>query len=1035
MNGARRARHALFGLIFILSGAAGLVYELVWVRQLYEFFGSTIHSVTTVVAAYMGGLGLGAYVLGRRADRHPNPAALYGLLELSIGIFGLLSPWVMRGIGASYLVLARGLAPGLWAGTAIKFVFAFVVLLVPTFLMGGTLPVLTRAFARDRSDELRRELALFYGLNTLGGVLGCLGAGYLLIEFWGLRASLLATGAVNLALGAAVLGLARLPAPESGAHAAAGDPVFTPDPGASTRRLATWLIGITAFASLLYEIAWTRTLILVIGSSTYAFTTILACFLLGIGLGSLIAVGRGRTPRELLVRAALIQGAVALLASFLFPFFRALPVYVVATLQVAFLSPVELMALHGLAVAVVVIPPAVGMGLSFPLLAELASERAGATGREVGRAYFANTIGSIAGAAVTGFLLIHLIGSERTLVVGVVVNALAASVLAWWSYRDRGERRALTPERAAVALALVALVVTAATPSWSSRLLDRGPAIYGRTQMDADDLDRYLRGYGSEQLYFKEGWNSAVSVWRDGNQTWLKVNGKVDASSVADMDTQVMLGLLPALAQPRPRRVFVVGFGSGTTTRTLADVPGVSRIDVAEIERAVLRASRLFRGANRDVLDDPRVHVIEDDARSALMLAGTPYDLIVSEPSNPWIAGVASLFTRDYYRVVARRLGEGGLFCQWLQMYRVTPGAAAVVIANLRAVFPHVEIWFANASDLMVLASNAPIRWDRNRVSALLAPGTRTGEAARSWLRLATPDDLLGRYLVGERGSATFAGGASFEHTDDMPALEFRAARSLLGGFIARPIFDSLIGLKRAVGDSLPHLVDWTPSPGAWQAAQARALPAANAAALTAARAALALAPHDPGREAGLGSVLFERRAYADARVHLNRALVTRKNDPDLLLTSALTELALQDTLKARLLLGKVRGAGGDSASASAVLAEIDANAGDYARAAAEASQSLEALRPTLARPFPDALESVFTTLANRAPSSVADPLFDRAAADRPAWQLAFWAGAVLNSRGEGGSCEKSLRLGVELARFGWTLKEIAGVVRRCAAS
>ena len=149
---ARRARHALFGLIFVASGAAGLVYELAWVRQLYEVFGSTIHSVTTVVAAYMGGLGLGAWLLGRRADRIGRPAMLYGVLELAIGVFGLASPWVMRGVGAAYIEVARGLAPGLWVGTAIKFGFAFVVLLIPTFLMGGTLPVLTRAFAGDRND-------------------------------------------------------------------------------------------------------------------------------------------------------------------------------------------------------------------------------------------------------------------------------------------------------------------------------------------------------------------------------------------------------------------------------------------------------------------------------------------------------------------------------------------------------------------------------------------------------------------------------------------------------------------------------------------------------------------------------------------------------------------------------------------------------------------------------------------------------------------------------------------------------------------
>jgi len=1036
MDRARRARHALFGLIFVLSGAAGLVYELVWVRQLYQFFGSTIHSVTTVVAAYMGGLGLGAYVLGRRADRQANPAALYGRLEIAIGVFGVLSPWILRGIGAAYLALARGLAPGLWVGTGIKFAFAFTVLLVPTFLMGGTLPVLTRAFAGDRSDELRGELALFYGLNTVGGVLGCVCAGYLLIEFAGLQASALAAGAVNLGLGAAALALARSPAPQGGAPPVPGEPVFTPDPGVSTRRLATWLIGITAFASLLYEIAWTRALILVIGSSTYAFTTILACFLLGIGLGSLIAVGRGRSTRDLLLRAALVQGAIAVLASLLFPFFRALPVYVVATLQVPFLTPVELLVLHGLAVAAVVIPPALGMGLSFPLLAELASERAGATGREVGRAYFANTLGSIAGAVVTGFVLIHLVGSERTLVVGVVVNAAAAAALAWWIQREwRAERTSRAAERVPAGLALVALAVTVLTPSWSNRLLDRGAVVYGRTAMDADELSRYLRGYGSEQLFFKEGWNAAVSVWRDGNQTWLKVNGKVDASSVADMDTQVMLGLLPALAHPGPRRAFVVGFGSGATTRTLADVPGVTRIDVAEIERAVLRASPLFRDVNRDVLADPRVHVIEDDARSALMLAETPYDLIVSEPSNPWIAGVASLFTRDFYRIVARRLAPGGVFCQWLQMYRVTPAAAAVVIANVRAVFPHVEVWFANASDLMVLGANAPLRWDRNRVAALLAPGTRTGEAARSWLRVANPDDLLGHFLLGERGTRTFAGGATFDHTDDIPALEFRAARSLLAGFIARPVFDSLIALKQDVGDSLPALVNWPLAPGAWPEAYARALPAADARALAAARLALALAPRDAARESGLGYVLAGRRDYAAARGPLDLALAARGNDPDLLLASGLVYLELRDTARATVLLRRVLDAGGDSARAEAMLAQVAANRGDYGTAAAYARGALDALKPTLARPFPDALADVFTALANRAPPSVAGPLAERAVAARPSWQVGYWAGAVVSSRVGGGACETARRFGAGLERFGWTGEEIESAERRCFAA
>jgi spermidine synthase len=1033
MDGARRARHALFGLIFILSGAAGLVYELVWVRQLYQVFGSTIHSVTTVVAAYMGGLGLGAYLLGRRSDRHANPAVLYGLLELAIGVFGLLSPWVIEGIGSAYLTVARAFGPGLWAGTAIKFVFAFAVLLVPTFLMGGTLPVLTRAFARDRSEELRGELALFYGLNTVGGVLGCLLAGFALIEFVGLRESLLATGALNLALGVAALAVARLPAPEGPAPASEGQPVFTADPGSATRRLAIGLIAVTAFASLLYEIAWTRALILVIGSSTYAFTTILACFLLGIGLGSLIAVGRGKAPREVMLRAALVQGAVGVLAALLFPFFRALPTYVVATLQVQFLTAPELLLLHGVAVAVVVVPPAVGMGLSFPLLAELASERAGATGREVGRAYFANTLGSIAGAVVTGFLLIHLIGSEHTLAVGVVINVAAAGALAWWSYRDRGGAGTpLAAERLPVVLGALALLIVLGTPSWSARLLDRGAVVYGRTPMARDDLSRYLRGYGSEQLSFEEGWNAAVSVWRDGNQTWLKVNGKVDASSVADMDTQVMLGLLPALAHPHPRRVFVIGFGSGATTRVLADVPGVSRLDVAEIERAVLRASGLFRDVNRDVLADPRVHVIEDDARSALMLAASPYDVIVSEPSNPWIAGVSALFTRDYFSVVARRLAPGGIFCQWLQMYRVTPGLVAVVIANLRAVFPHVEIWFSNASDLMVLAAREPVRWDSTRFAALTQPGSRTGGTIRDWLGITQPSQLLGHFLLGERGTAALAGGAPFDHTDDQPALEFQAARSLLLGITAEAVFDSLLRLKATTGDTLPSVPNWHLAGGAWRAAFGHALPADNPEALHSAQLALEAAPRDAQREADLGEVLFERRDFGAAVGHLETALATRRDDGKLLLTAGLTYVGLRDLAKAKAALERVVTSGGDSAYASAVLAEIAANAGDYPSAAAQAMQAIDWLRPTLATPFPSALEGALTVLANRAPPSVAIPVFERAVRARPSWQLGYWGGAVASARLGGSACVRAGHLAVDLERFGWTAGEIVPLVRRC---
>ena len=1031
MGDALRGRRALFGLLFLLSGAAGLIYEQLWIRELQHFFGSTIHSITTVVAAYMGGLGLGAWFGGKRADESRNPAAWYGLLELAIGVFGILSPLVFRGVGASYLALARAVEPGLWLATALKFVFAFAVMLVPTFLMGATLPILTRAFAGLQAAHLRRELALFYGLNTVGGVLGCALGGYYLVEYVGTTTSLLGCGLLNLALGAIAVAATRLPAtapsalviePEPESVLVEGDPEL--------RRLAIRLIGLTAFASLLYEIAWTRVLVLLVGSSTYAFTTILVCFLLGLGLGSLLAIGKGRGIRELVIRAALIQGAIAALAALLFPFFRALPVYIISTLQVPFLSPVELILLQSLALAVVIIPPAVGMGMAFPILTELASSRAATSGGQTGRAYFANTIGSIAGAVVTGFLLIHTIGSERTLMIGVAVNVVAVALLTRRLHRD-GQRGLAPGERAPLLLAVLALVIALLTPSWSGRLLDRGPAIYGRDMRTRHDLDHFLRGYGGEQVVFDEGWNAAISVWRNGGTVWLKSNGKADASTIADMNTQALLGLLPMLAHPHPSRAFIIGFGSGTTVRAVADVPGMRQIDVAEIERAVLRAAPHFAVVNGNVLADPRVRVIEDDARSALQLAGEPYDVIASEPSNPWVAGVASLYTPEYFRIARSRLADDGVFVQWVQTYRVPVAVVAVVVANLRSVFPHVEMWYSNTADLMLVAANHPIQWNHDRFTALFQPGSATAQSMYDWLEAVRPSDLLGRFIMGDRGTEALARSATFTHRDNRPSLEFVAARSLLATGLGS-VFDSMMAMRNAAGDTLPALTGWRLARGEWLSAYARSLPTEGRLAQAFAEQALAAAPDDPERHGDLGVVLFNRNDPRAALTHLQAALRGLPTNAHYLLHAALATNALGDRAGARALFERARAAGGDSIQATSMLGEIAADEGDWQRAAHETSRALRGLRPTLATPFPASLQNNLRKLAEHAPPFVAAPVMEEAVRLRPAWDMSYWAGAMTNLRWGGTHCRRAAELVDELTRFGWTDREKVELLRRC---
>src|SRR2546426_3330390 len=706
-----------YSLLFFLSGATGLIYELVWVRLLSQASGSTIQSVPAVVAAYMGGLGLGAWPLGRRAARHPRPAALYGRLEIAIGVFGIVSPAVLGLARHAYIGAAAALGAGPLGSLALRFGLAALVLLVPTTLMGGTLPVLTRALTGTDRAALKRWLGRLYGLNTLGAVIGAGLAGFVLIEHVGIRASLWVTAAVNLGLGAAAIALAR-PLPEI---PATSDPGRQPgEHGArdALHTVALVLLGVTAFASLLDEIAWTRVLVMIVGGSTYAFTLILLVFLLGIGLGSIIVARRSAPRLDTAASAALAQGITGIAAALFFMFFGFLPSDIIAVFQIADLSAASRLLLMGVAVGAVVLLPAIGMGMTFPLLTDLTARSAKARGEDVGAAYALNTIGSILGAVLTGFVLVVALGTQATLRVGLIVNGIAALALAGLAARgiadaSAEDRRIRVRVLTAGVFGTMTLLAAAAAPGWSARLIDLGPTIYARQPMDQAARQRFLEHRGVRQLSFREGPNATVSVWEGETGRSLRVNGKVDASDRGDMDTQIMIGLAPGVARPGATSAFLIGQGTGVTTRVLAAAPGMTRVKVVEIEPAVLQMDSFFLRVNDSVLTRPNVHAVVDDARSALQLDRDRYDVIVSEPSNPWVAGIATLYTPEFFRIVKTRLADDGVFCQWIQLYQLPLPIVAGIVRSLREVFPYVHVWFGGTADLVVLASPRPISYDR----------------------------------------------------------------------------------------------------------------------------------------------------------------------------------------------------------------------------------------------------------------------------------------------------------------------------------
>src|SRR5437763_261184 len=1013
-----------YSLLFFLSGATGLVYELLWVRLLYQTFGSTIQSVTTVVAAYMGGLGLGAWWLGRRADRHPKPAALYGRLEIAIGVFGLLSPLVLSLAHQVYIAVARSFGLGGTASLALRFGLAALVLLVPTTLMGGTLPVLTRAFMGAERERLRRALGRLYGLNTLGAVAGTALAGFVLIERVGIRLSLWGTAAVNLALGVAALVLAAPlePSPVS------PSPSSPPSAGSATvRRAAMVLLAATAFASLLDEIAWTRVLVLVVGGSTYAFTLVLLVFLLGIGLGS-ASVARARAAGPAATAdAALAQGITGAGAAALLAFFAALPLYIVAVFQHPGFGPTALLPLMGLAVGAVVLIPAIGMGLSFPLLADLAAPRDAARSADVGAAYALNTIGSIAGAVLTGFVLVVTLGSENTLRLGLVINGVAALVLAALAARGVAEgspeHRALRLRvLAAGALASLALGVAFGAPAWSSRLLDLGPTIYGRSPMNADARRAFLAHRGARQLAFREGWNATVSVWEGTTGRTLRVNGKVDASDHGDMNTQIMLALAPVAARPEPTSALVIGFGSGVTTRVMAQVPGMRHVRVVEIEPAVLAMSPLFSSVNDSILGWANVSSVVDDARSALQLHRDRFDVIVSEPSNPWVAGVATLYTPEFFRIVRSHLADDGVFCQWVQLYQLPLPVVAGVLRNVRTVFPHVEVWFSTNLDVMLLASGHPLRYDRGWLGRLLAPDTPAGGPTREWLGIDSVGDHFGRRLLGEAGAARLAQRATLSHSDDRPALEFVAARRFLDPLWDPAVFDSLVAIGAAVGDvagTTPVLL-----------ARAMTAPRVLATQLAVLEAAHRARPADPVWSVRLARARFASGDTAAADRLLRVVLADSRHPEALLFAATLAERRGDDARRAAL-LREVVARGGDTADAGAGLAALAARAGRWRESAAVVRTALAIGVGTYRHPFPaDGLRSALTPLAVSGPTALADSTLAAAVQARPGWATLYELRA--NAQLRGLRCEDAATQFLVLLQFGIEVADAPQRLQRC---
>ncbi|HET9298890.1 MAG TPA: fused MFS/spermidine synthase, partial [Candidatus Polarisedimenticolaceae bacterium] len=740
----------LLYLLFFLSGAAALVYEVVWARSLALVFGGSHLAVATVLSVFMGGLALGGWLLGRAADRSRRPLRLYALLELGIAGAALLFEGLLRAYPAIYPPLARlGEHSPVWL-TLLRVLFAVAAMLLPTTLMGGTLPVLSRLIARQ-ATSLARHLSLLYGINTLGAVTGTLAAGFVLLPSLGVRGATAVAMGINAAVGLSALALSRRTDRAQAAGSIAQAPELPAGIPLLPFRLVLLGIGISGFCALAYEVLWTRVLSMVFGTSVYTFTIMLVAFLAGIAVGGQAhtLLARARSWRASVLAFACAQAAIGLCALGASYALGQLPAHASGLQTRLGAGQGEFLARQAstllLAFAYMAVP-AFFMGLAFPLAGTIHARRRGHVGAAVGEVLAVNTMGAILGAAAAGFFLIRVFGIERALQLLVAVNLATGLVIAA-SLLPRPRLSAALGGTAGVgALCLVALLPTS-TRFWDPKFL----AVYRNNQRQAFDSPEHVRDAlrNTDVLYWFEGINETISVIqaRGGTRAFV-VNGRVEASThLEDLQCQRTLGHLPMLAHPAPRKVFVLGTGSGMTLGAVLVHPEVESVTLAEIEPGVFGATRTFGRWNRDALASPKLSVVRNDGRNFLWTTRERFDVITADPIHPWSGGAAYLYTDEYFRTVASRLAPGGVACQWLPIYELTLEDLRSVVATFSRNFRHVALWLTYA-DAELLGSDVPIRFDRDLLASRLSDPALHADLAE--VGMATPDDFMALFLAGD---------------------------------------------------------------------------------------------------------------------------------------------------------------------------------------------------------------------------------------------------------------------------------------------
>ena len=888
-------RRGPFLILFAVSGAAALIYEVVWTRLLTLYLGHGLAAASAVLAAFMGGLAAGAGAAGRIAGRLTPARALrvYAGLEIAIALLAVLLPFALIAVRP---LLAVAYADGAGGATfaLLRLVISVLLLCVPAACMGATFPIASRWMVRAASTAAQ-DAGVLYAANTLGAAAGAVLAGFSLIPALGLSGTTYVGMTLNVIAAAGAWAISRkvtgVPPehPQLPLKATAKAVALQTSRQRSSPWLAAIALGASGFASLTLQVVWTRLLVQILGPTTYAFSTVVAIFIVGIAGGA--AIGSRLVSRVHagagLACALLISAGLALAAASAVDWSLLTIAEIVSRPNYDF---DDVLQRQVLLVTGLLLPMTLAFGAAFPFAVGMAtgstSAKASASAKatadraadesvteHISLVYAVNTVGAILGSLLSGFVLIPALGLHGTIRLVAALATMVAVIILMRTARAGGRTLGF-------ALAGGVAVAIAMVPEWDRLLLSSGAYKYAPA-MRGQSLQTALTA--GELVWYREGSTGTVAVRRLTGTTSLAIDGKVDASNAGDMLTQRLLAHMPLLLHPQPKRAAILGLGSGVTLGSALTHP-LDQATVLEISREVVDASKYFEAENHAALADPRTQLVVGDGRTHLMLARQQYDVIVSEPSNPWMAGIASLFTREFFQGARDRLAPGGVLCQWAHTYDISQDDLRSIVATFLSVFPNGTMWLVGDADVLLLGSTESLE---ARIAGVADAMTRPGVAADlAAVGVSGAFSLVSLFVAQGKPLQAWADGAPLQ-TDDRSQLEFSGPRSIFGA-----VRDDNAEALRALAAASPK-------------------PPAVAAAIRAA---------SPGEWRDRGLMFLRADANRPAYADLVRALEANPDDP----------IALDAMVRAAANLNRV-------ADAQAVLARL---ASDPARTSAKLTLS-----------------------------------------------------------------------------------------------